>query len=143
MNQDLWDHARRLERDANAGEKNKDGSKRMMDDLWAKYDEVAGNFDAFLKEAEDNRDELERDLETIRKWIEEKQDENDELWRKVDDNEHEIQLTGDDITTLSGELEKIKSTHESSIWSLETERTRNEKIIADLTKKAADTEHQF
>ena len=115
----------------------------MMDDLRAKYDEVAGNFDAFLKEAEDNSDELEKDLDRLRERIESRQDENDTLRRQVDDNEHEIQILGDDITALSGDLEKLKSTHESSIRTLETERTRNEKIIADLTKKAADTEHEF
>ena len=114
-----------------------------MDDLRAKYDEVAGNFDAFLKEAEDNRDELEKDLEALRERINSKEDENDTLWRQVDDNEHQITVLGDDITVLSGDLEKIKSTHEASIRGLETERTRNEKIIADLTKKAADTEHEF
>jgi len=61
----------------------------------------------------------------------------------VDDNEHEIQVHGDDITHLSGDLEKIKSSHESSIRSLETERNHNEKIISELTKKSADTEHEF
>jgi len=52
-------------------------------------------------------------------------------------------VLGDDITHLSGDLEKIKSSHESSIRSLETERNHNEKIISELTKKSADTEHEF
>ena len=115
----------------------------MMDDLRAKYQEVAGNFETFLKEAEENRDELEKDLEALRDRIDAKQTENDGLRRSVEDNEHEIQILGDDITNLSGDLEKIKTSHETSIRNLETERTRNEKIIADLTKKAAETEHEF
>ncbi len=48
-----------------------------MDDLRAKYDEVAGNFEAFLKEAEGNRDELEKDLEALRARIDAKRGEND------------------------------------------------------------------
>ena len=38
----------------------------MIDELKAKYQEVAGLFENFLREAEDNRDQLENDLNDLR-----------------------------------------------------------------------------
>lgn len=56
MNADLKEHIKRLQRDVEIGEKNREGSKWMIDELRAKYQEVAGLFEKFLREAEDNRD---------------------------------------------------------------------------------------
>lgn len=48
VNSDMKAHIARLKRDVEHGEQNKDGSKKMIDDLRAKYQEVAGNFESFL-----------------------------------------------------------------------------------------------
>jgi chromosome segregation ATPase len=130
-------------KDVDEGEKNKEGSKRLMADLRAKYDEVAGNFEAFLKEAEGNRDELDADLKKLMERVAQKQVENEELKRKVEDNEESIHSLHDESAGLSGDIEKIKSAHEATIRGLEQERARNEGMISDLKKKAADTEHEF
>lgn len=114
-----------------------------MADLRAKYDEVAGNFEAFLTEAEGNRDELDRDLKQLMDRVAKKQGENDELKRRVEENEGAIHGLEDESTGLTADIEKIKSTHEATIRGLEQDRARNESLISDLKKKAADTEHEF
>ena len=66
VNQDLKDHIKRLQRDVEVGQKNREGSKRMIDELRAKYQEVAGLFEKYLREALQNKEELEGDLNDLR-----------------------------------------------------------------------------
>lgn len=76
VNNDLRDHIKRLQRDIEVGEQNKEGSMRMLDELSAKYQETAGLFENFLREAVENRDQLESDLNALRQRIGEKNQEN-------------------------------------------------------------------
>lgn len=76
VNNDLKDHIKRLQRDIEVGEQNKEGSMRMLDELSAKYQETAGLFENFLREAVENRDQLESDLNALRQRIGEKNQEN-------------------------------------------------------------------
>ena len=41
------------------GDKNREGSLKMINQLRAKYEEVGGNFEAFIQEAEENKTALE------------------------------------------------------------------------------------
>ncbi len=45
VNADLKDHIKRLKRDVEQGEKNRQGAWELIEDLKQKYQDVAGNFE--------------------------------------------------------------------------------------------------
>lgn len=49
----------------------------MVDDLKAKYNEISGNFQSYLDEAEQNKNELENDLGALKSRIEDKKNQNE------------------------------------------------------------------
>ena len=90
VNSDLKDNIRRLERDVAQGDKNREGSLKMINQLRAKYEEVGGNFEAFIQEAEENKTLLEQDLDKLKDRIKTKGSENDELKGEIEANERNI-----------------------------------------------------
>ena len=63
---DLEDNIRRLHSDIKQGEKNREGVQRMINDLKAKYAQAQRDFDSYVKEAQDNKDQLATDLEDLK-----------------------------------------------------------------------------
>ena len=63
---DLEDNIRRLHSDIKQGEKNREGVQRMINDLKAKYSQAQRDFDSYVKEAQDNKDQLATDLEDLK-----------------------------------------------------------------------------
>ena len=115
----------------------------MIDDLQAKYNEVAGNFEAFIKEAEENMENLDSDLAALKDRIKAKADDNEALRSEIDSNDKKAHDCSEDVAELTGEIEKMKNDNEATIRALEQERLKNEDTISELKKKAADTEHEF
>ena len=72
------------------GDKNREGSLKMINQLRAKYEEVGGNFEAFIQEAEENKTLLEQDLDKLKDRIKTKGSENDELKGEIEANERNI-----------------------------------------------------
>ncbi len=108
VNNDLKDHIKRLQRDVEVGQKNREGSKRMIDELRAKYQEVAGLFEKYLREAVQNKEELEGDLNDLRVRISNKNQENVEHKNDIDQNERVVSELSKQVHDLTTEIEKIK-----------------------------------
>ena len=115
----------------------------MIDELRVKYQEVAGLFEKYLTEAEDNRDQLESDLNDLKQRIQNKSQENVTHKNDIDQSERIVQELQRQILNLTGEIEQIKQQNESSIRGLDQERVKNETVIADLKKQLFNTEHEF
>lgn len=80
----------------------------MIDELKAKYREVSGMFESYLREAEENRDQLDSDLNGLRQRIADKNQENIAHKNDIDQSERIISELMKQINGLTGEIERIK-----------------------------------
>lgn len=132
VNSDLKENIRWLERDVAQGDRNREGSLKMINQLWAKYEEVGGNFEAFIQEAEENKVQLEQDLSQLKERIWTKGNENDDLKKEIEANERNIASVQQEIESVTTDIDSIRDTNEKQIWDLEQTRIDNEETINDL-----------